>query len=500
MSRKVIMVSLFCLCFVQASVVSGTKNTELSLEQALHKIIANNLSAASLGYEIKQSDSAYERYQTKFSPFMSLSSGIQNTNLDPADLNAVYGSQFNKADASINLGQSFKTGTTVIGGYQESYTNYTVPGPYLAGHSTSWHSPAFYVQVKQDLLKNSFGYTDQLQNEILKNVSKSKQIAAEYQLSGLIVGCMIDYWTVAENQKKLASTERELTTYKKIYKAVEANVSMGLYDTYNLYQFNALIAGSEAKLSMVQLRNNMAIHKMLRNLNMQDVSENTLSLVSLDTSPHKYDKTSLLNVALEKRADIQNIRISIESAQKQLQILNNQDLPSLQFQLQATGLGYDQDYLKATQQALNFSHPNWETRFTAMKILDDKDTRTQRRDLEYKMAQANLQLQTLKNQIQDDVYEGVDSIQAAYTGYEKTKIMVDNTLLYMDALLTRLRQGKISTIELKNAVDMMVAANNAHAEAITYYNIALLNLDLVTNTLLEKYHIDINTLVKEPKL
>ncbi len=161
-------------------------------------------------------------------------------------------------------------------------------------------------------------------------------------------------------------------------------------------------------------------------------------------------------------------------------------------------MGFDPDYLTASGEALSFSRPNWETKITAIKLLDDKDTSTQRRDLQYQIEQAKLQLQSLQAQIKDEVYEGVESIQTAFVALEKTKIMVDNSVRYTDALLIRLRQGKISTIELKNAVDMMVAANNAHDEASTYYNIALLNLDLVTNTLLEKYHLDINSIVKEP--
>ncbi len=179
--------------------------------------------------------------------------------------------------------------------------------------------------IKQELLKNGFGYSDQLQDEMLTNVSKSKKIASEYQLSGLIVGCIIDYWSIAENQKKLASTERELSAYKQIYKAVESNVSMGLYDKYNLYQFNALIAGSEAKLASFELRYNKSVRKMLRNLNMSDVSGNKLSWVGLDGAPHKYDKASLLKVALEKRADLAKVKIGLDSAQQQLLILTNQD-------------------------------------------------------------------------------------------------------------------------------------------------------------------------------
>jgi hypothetical protein len=93
----------------------------------------------------------------------------------------------------------------------------------------------------------------------------------------------------------------------------------------------------------------------------------------------------------------------------------------------------------------------------------------------------------------------VASVQTAYIAVEKTKIMVNNSQRYLEALLLRVQQGKLSTVELKNAVDMRVAANNSYAQALTGYNMALLNLNLITNTVFEKYHLDINSVVKEKK-
>ncbi len=142
-----VMFAMICLLLTPVATIAAT--AEITLEQAIHEIIENNLSSKTLGYKVKQADSAYERSQTKFSPFVNMSSGFQNVILDPASLDAVYGSQFYKAQTGLSLGQSFKTGTTVIGGYQETYTDYSVPGAYLTGRPTSWHSPAIFVQIKR---------------------------------------------------------------------------------------------------------------------------------------------------------------------------------------------------------------------------------------------------------------------------------------------------------------------------------------------------------------
>lgn len=505
---KNILVLIFvsCSCFLNAANLSvykingNTANvTEISLETALHKILKHNLTAEILKYENKQADSLYESYQTKFSPFINLSAGYQNSVLDPQSIDATYGSAFHKDETSLSLGKSFKTGTTVIAGYKDTYTDYSEPSAFLlnGGRPAHWHSPALFLQVKQELLKNSFGFTDREQESILSDQKIAKELVTEYQISGLLVSGIFDYWSVAQNQQKLAAAESELAAYKDIHSAVAKNVAIGLYENYNLYQFNALIAGSEAKLAVAKFNYQKSLHKMLRNLNMSEVSGNALALVSVETEPYQYDAAALYKIALEKRADIRQARLNLESAKKQLGILKNQDLPTATLQWQGTGLGYDEKYFEANKEAGKLDYSNWETKLTVSKVLFDNDNAVQQRNVQYQIAQAELQLQNLENQVRDEVRDGIAAVQTAYIGLNKTGAMVTDSERYLKALTLRLRQGKISTVELKEAVDMMVAANNSRAEALTNYNMALLNLDLVTNTVFEKYQIDIKKTIKE---
>lgn len=507
MKNVLVLVFLLCALPVQAKDLSAFKMpaitanvTEISLSTALHRLLERNLTAGMLAYEDLQADSMYERYQTKFSPFISASTGYQNVQLDPSSMDAIYGSAFTKNDSSVSLGQSFKTGTTVIAGFKDVYTDYTKPSAYLlAGkYEESWHSPALFFQIKQELLKNCFGYTDREQESILKDQQLGKELATEYQLSGVIVSGIFDYWTVAQRQQQLAAAQNELAAYRTIYDAIERNVNLGSYENYNLYQFNALIAASEAKLAAAELNYTKSLNKMLRNIDMtEEVSGNTISLVSMDIVQHSFDEDALFRTALEKRADIRKARLDRDSLIKQKGILENQDLPSVTLQWQGTGLGYDAKYAEATIEAGAFEYSNWETRLTVSKVLFDNDTGVQKRNAEYQVAQLELQLKDLENKVRDEVQDGMAAVEASYVALEKTQIMVRDSQRYLDALLLRLRQGRISTLELKSAVDMTVAANNSHAEALTAYNMALMNLDLVTNTVFEKNDIDIKKTVKE---
>ncbi len=493
MNRKIAVCLFLGLLFVVPVQAQNVK--EISLETALHKIIENNLTAGILKYEVKQADSDYERSQTKYSPFINASASHQYSDMDlsgmsPA-LDAMYGAKYSANEAAINIGQTFKTGTSVVGGYKYSNMDFSKAPAAMTGYPTTWNNPTAFIQVKQALLKNGFGYSEAMQEELLKNQRDSKQIASKYQLSGLMVSGIFDYFTVTEKQRKLFAAQSELSSYKKIYDAVKDNVSFGLYEKYNLYQFNALISGSQAKLAGAELNYKKATHKLLCDLNMPESKEDSISLVSVDESLHKYDVVSLYETALKKRADILQAKLALDSAEKQVKMIDNQALPDAQLELQ----GVDERLNAASTGSNALKYLNWSAKVSVTKLLSDTDSSIKQRNAKYQLEQAKLQYQNLKNQIKYEVADGVETIQTAYIGVEKTKEMVRDSDLYLNALQKRLRQGKLSTVELKNAVDMTVAANNAYSEAVTGYNMAQLNLDLVTNTIFEKYHLDINKAV-----
>ncbi len=475
-----------------------TDQQTLSLQEALDLILKNNLKSEILKYEALKSDSDYQRYQTNFSPFLSFEAGSQTSYLDKDSLDATYSTHTRIEDASLGLGKKFKTGTTVVTGYRNKYTEFIKPTAFLTGKETTHQSPVFFIKIQQDLLKNSFGFNDRLQNDILKNLTASKRQIANYNIARLMVSGINDYWQLAGAQRNLMVANGELYAYRQIREAVKKNVELGMLENYNLNQFNALIASSEAKLTVNEYNYQKTLNKLLRTINFSEKPQ-SFELVSFDENIYTYDQKSLITAALNKRADYQEVLLNIDSLERQLKILKNQALPEAVLSWQAAGIGEDKDLLEANREMSSFDYSSWETRLSVKKILFDYDNKTKLRDAEYQLVQARLRQEELKAEIEDEVIDGIAAVNAAYTALQKSAEVLSESEKYFNALLRRLKQGRISTIEIKDAVDMMVRAYNYQTEALLNYNLALLNIDLITNTIFERYKININSIIEGQK-
>ena len=71
--------------------------------------------------------------------------------------------------------------------------------------------------------------------------------------------------------------------------------------------------------------------------------------------------------------------------------------------------------------------------------------------------------------------------------------------MYYASILANLRMGKISLAIVKNALDALNDSRQRELEGLVQYNIMLLQFDLATNELLEKYKVDVNKYLASAK-
>ncbi len=474
------------------------KGKEITLGTALNRLLDNNLSIQMMKYEVLKSDSNLQKFQTKFSPFISAKGSKSQSKLDRDSLDALYGTRVDENELGLKLGKNFRTGTLVVAGYKNEYMDILEPSPLMTGRITTLQNPTLFIMLQQKLLKNSFGYNDRRQQDILVNMETSNRRLAEYQIAGLLTSGAIDYLSLGQAQEKLHAAQGQLYAYEQIYKAVKKNVAIGLFEDHYLNQFNALIASSKMKIAMNETSYKQSKLKLLNDLNLKQ-DDQEIDLVSLTTNRIVFDRSQVLRVALKQRADVINARLAVDSAEKYLAILRNKKLPEATLSYQAAKFATGKDYQETYEEAMKDKYNNWEAKLEISKILNDKQAKISVRDAKYQLEQAKLKLVAVEKQVEVDVDNSLTAIASAYEALEQSQIMVDNAQQYLDTLLAKVKQGRISTVELKDAVDMRVGAHEAWAEVLSKYNMALIQLDLVTNSLLTKYKVDIDKILEEIK-
>jgi len=124
---------------------------------------------------------------------------------------------------------------------------------------------------------------------------------------------------------------------------------------------------------------------------------------------------------------------------------------------------------------------------------------TNERDTKIKVRQMELRLEKSRVEVKDDVISKAEAIKVGYISYQKARTARQESEKYYQSILANLRMGKISSAVVKNALDAYNDSRQREVEALVGYNISLMQFDLATNILLEKYNVDVNRYLAESK-
>ncbi len=481
---------------------------QISLDNAIDMVVRNNLSVKMAQYEALKADSDYQKYQQKFTPVFGAEIGESRKELPETDLTEILGTRQYDSYGAIYGGMMLQTGTTIKAGYKTSYheaneQDAILPLPAMLGGPVAlytaeepYHQPVLFLQVQQELLKNTFGYTDRRQNDMLKNASQMRYNYITYQLSGLVVLGIIDYWNVAVKRSVLDNAQLELTTNKELLDIMRNNVQFGLVDNFYLNQFNGLVAASEAKVAAGEQYYKESKRTLLRTLN-SSANIDTLEIAALREDLPQIDINKSIDIALSKRADYLNTKLAIETMKMQLDVNKNSELPSLIASATWSELGRNNDFAKAYADACLNKYSGWEGKLTFSMPLENKIEDTNERDTTMKIRQAELELTRLEKEIRDEVTNKVERVQTLYTVLQKVRTARQESETYYQRLLGRIRQGSINSAIIKNAVDAMVQTRQQELETLVQYNAALLQLELATNEFFANHDVPIDTYIKE---
>jgi len=466
---------------------------DMSIEKAIDLVLKNNLTISSAGYGMAMTDTEYRLFIKKYSPEAALEGGYTNQDSPPTSMSIFTGTTQKQWDAAASLSKLFSSGTTVSLGVKEVYYDANDMAFPLLGKNTTdpaYHKPSLFINVQQELLKNAFGYTDRMQEKILKNGIEMQRNVIVNQLSALVAGALVDYWAVAVRKSAVDNARLELESNRQVRAIIAQNVGIGMAESYDLNQYNALVASAETMLEMAEQEYRDAVRKFLRIVNLPPDSK-LEGMTKLSDELPALDVEESLAAGFAKRVDYRNARTELENLEMDMRVQENGTLPSLTLSLGGNTLSQDTVYLDALNQNYTAEYPGWNVRLKATYTFDDTAQKTLARNAFMKKQQAELAVKNLRLEVRDDVLSKLDRVRMMHQVLLKTRNIRLESEMYYRKILVRFRQGKVSSVAMKNALDAMVQSRQRELEVLVGYNVALLELDLAKNEMFERYNVDI---------
>ncbi|MBN8221558.1 MAG: TolC family protein [Spirochaetes bacterium] len=467
---------------------------KISLQDAINMVLEKNLTLQAAKYDVVMTDTNQRKLEKKYAPIISADARHLDFSSSPL---GTLSTQAYQNDITASISKLFSTGTTVGGGYRmQNVQAQAIPSFGFAGGNTTYNG--YFINVQQELLKNSFGYADRKMDKIAQKQAEGQRAYTVNLLSSLVVQALADYWQVTIMKSALENARLEEKSNRQVRAIVSRNVSFGLGETYDLNNYNARVAASQAKVAMAEQNLINATRKLLRTINMPVDTKIEGVTTLVDTLP-ELDSNAALKAAMEKRVDLKNAKIELEVAELQTDLYGNQALPSLSAYFNLVSQGTNNNLLFPGSPVIIFQSPQWQVGVRASYPLWDEEIKVNQRNAGMQLSQSRIKLANIEQEMRDEVLTRLENVRLNYEVFKSSRVSRKESESFYNRMLARTRTGKLNFQLVGDALNNMVANRQRELEALVNYNISLLQFDLAKNEIFERYGVNVEKILEKVK-
>ncbi len=468
----------------------------LNIEAALQRLVANGPDWRIRMIELRTADTAYALNQSQYAPTIGLSYSGE-VRRDPTSANTTFSGDRTYNDVyTASLSRRFSTGTYFEIAASDA-RNDTNAGETADAASSDLlaslaqpplHTAAVAFTLRQELLRNAFGYSERRLDEIARNQSRVAVNAAELALSELAAATLTDFWNYALAQDNLDTAQTLLQNAELLRRITVQKTALGLADPWELNQWTALAEQSRARVNNQIAESSAARRALLARLDYPADHPLKIDAGLIETAMRANPLEEDLQQALEHRADLKIARMELENARLQAEISENDRWPSLT----ASGTYSTRDQDRHAREA--FSSELGRGRFPESRVelaltapLWDEGRSVAARNARLEIERLEIQMQTLRRNIEDELSAARERVELGHDSLERTRAAMRQTERFYAAVLDRYRRGRYDAVSLKNALDSLAGARNEFFQAKVNYNISIVRYEIARNSLLERY-------------
>lgn len=484
-----------------------TKDKKLSLKEIVQLLIQNNHTIQLQKLEIIKSDTDLIKEEDKYSPVLDFKFQSYEKIDKQLPQSIFQGTQINQDTYTIGIQKLFESGTFFrIEGSDSRFDSNSgesalaLTNPILQQlKQPPLHTGTLKFIFQQDLLKNSFGYSQKRLNEIAKRKSLLQKEQLEYQLSGLIVKAIVDYWNLSIAEWEVNSAKGLLNNVNTIRNIIYQKLQFGLAEAFEVNQWNAMYNQAEIALQFAELNQETQKKELLRSLNL-DSSLEIHPLTELEKElPKDINLEEDIQYALKSRQDYKAIEHTYEIARLSKELASNNLLPTVRIGGQYATRDYGRYSGSALDKVYSGKYPEKAIEFSVQYPLWNEGTKVDLRNAEITLQQIEIQKKDLERKIKDEIEIGYKQMLTAYSSLKKAENAYKQMYNFYTGIIDGYRKGRFNATAVKNALDALIQSEKGYNQSLINYNIVLVRYDFLRNKLFEKFNIPIHKILDTKK-
>ena len=325
--KKLLFVCLLVISLALMNLAQEPQIKSMTLAQVIEQTLKNNLD---LQIEISNPEIAralWDKSRAIFFPTLSL--GFTKTSKTTPSASIITGVDIEKPDTfsfGFNLSQNLLFGGN-LGIFLQNSRNAT--------NSRDVNiNPRYFSQLQFDLaqpLLKGFGLTATKRSIYVARNNREKSLfALKQQIIDLIYQTEEAYWNLVYAHQNMAVQEKSLQLAKDLLKQNEIQVRVGVSAPMDILTAQAEVAARESETLQARSQIQTYEENLRRILNLSQMPEAIVPEDKPLFSPVQADLNDFLQIALEKRPDIEQVRLDLKSNNIDVRYYRNQTLPDLQ--------------------------------------------------------------------------------------------------------------------------------------------------------------------------
>ncbi len=491
-------------------IIQKLKNSQtnlLSIEEVVKLVIYNSNLVKMQQLELIKSDTDLKKEESKYAPVLDFKFQSYEKIDKQLPQTIFQGTKINQDTYTLGIQKIFETGTFFrIEGSDTRFDSNAGEGIIAATNpilqqikQPPLHTGAIKIIFQQDLLKNAFGYSQKRLTEIARKKSLIQKEQLEFQLAGLIVKSMIDYWNLAISEQEVKTAQGLLNNVNTIRQITNRKLQFGLAERFEVNQWEALYNQAEISLNIAILNRDTIKKELLRSLNLDPDINITGSTELTKEFPEDIRLKDDIQNALQTRQDYKSLLYTYEITKMSKELAENNLLPSIKLGGQYTTRDFGRYSGSAWDQVQSGKYPEKAIEFKIEYPLWDEGAKVDARNANIALKQLEIQKKELERQIKDDIEIGFKQVQTSYDSLLKAQQAYNKTYQFYIGLLNGYRQGRFNATAIKNALDALLQAEKGYNQALINYNIILVRYDLLRNKIFEKFKINIEEILNKQK-
>ncbi|PJZ75809.1 TolC family protein [Leptospira neocaledonica] len=496
--------------FLSALSISGDNRDDLEREgvwtttSLIRYSLENSVQAKMSRLDLENSEYDWEKENGKYNFIGTLTANTQKTNNLPLPQYTLQGREITSNTISAGLSKVFNTGTTASLTVSDNrYETDAGKRPEQQGTiaqqfaQPSLHFANLGFTLKQELLKNIFGYQQRRSLEISRRSSAVRRLDAMNTLSRSVVQSLLSFWNLSLADENLKTAELLVKSVRNVKDITSSKVRMGVAEDYESGQWNALLITAENQLRQAKLEKDRVRRDLLVSLGKDPETKVGFSLVLDDSLPSLGAEDSETEEAFQHRYDFKSIALQKQNAGAALEIAKNGLLPSLYVSGNYNSREYDRNFPQSFDGigAGRFTQNSAEIKMDYP--LGNDTARAEFRNSQTQSRKMDLLLEQTKEQVKTDVRQGLQKINTTYEILEESKKNLSQAEKFYSGILPRYRYGRATSVNVKNALDLVAQARYGLMQAKVNYNSALVQYELSKGTLFRKYGMDADEVLNQ---